>query len=276
MGNLEKAGIGVVVVLLLVIMVVAFMGDGPETNPEHTNNPEQKSTKVADLDALKRSRESGTRQANPNVRRPGTSNPNPEVKPVAKDPRVIERRDGSGQNSGRVKPTPTPAISKPKLKEVTISHDDSLWKLCAKQYGARHATKMCKEVEKLNGLKDGSSLTPGQIVKFPLEMPASTKPAVARGGDNKGERPIAAVKPTRKAPTLSVHVLPFVPNQAPETVRIENDGANTYIVKSTDTLSSIAVNKLGSISRMQELADLNGIKNFDKIYAGMRLRLPKR
>ncbi|MER5886241.1 peptidoglycan DD-metalloendopeptidase family protein [Streptomyces sp. NPDC001941] len=48
----------------------------------------------------------------------------------------------------------------------------------------------------------------------------------------------------------------------------------TYTVKSGDTLSGIALAKLGNAMRYPEIARLNGIPNPDHIQAGQKLKLP--
>lgn len=49
-----------------------------------------------------------------------------------------------------------------------------------------------------------------------------------------------------------------------------------YVVKPGDTLSSIARRQLGSASRFKEIAELNDIRDPDRIRVGQRLRLPRR
>ncbi|NGN63933.1 peptidoglycan DD-metalloendopeptidase family protein [Streptomyces sp. A7024] len=49
----------------------------------------------------------------------------------------------------------------------------------------------------------------------------------------------------------------------------------TYTVKAGDTLSGIALAKLGAARRYLEIARLNGIANPDAISAGQRLKLPQ-
>lgn len=50
----------------------------------------------------------------------------------------------------------------------------------------------------------------------------------------------------------------------------------TYTVRRGDTLSGIAARLLGNSDRYREIATLNGIRNPNRIFAGQRLRLPKR
>ena len=72
------------------------------------------------------------------------------------------------------------------------------------------------------------------------------------------------------------------PTEAPSTTPAPNpDKAepqySTYTVKSGDSLSTIAKNKLGSVSRWKEIYDLNKdiVKNPNLIYPGQQLKIPK-
>lgn len=50
--------------------------------------------------------------------------------------------------------------------------------------------------------------------------------------------------------------------------------SKTYTVKSGDTLSAIAARQLGSPSKWKQIADLNGIRDPNRLQVGQTLRLP--
>ncbi len=52
--------------------------------------------------------------------------------------------------------------------------------------------------------------------------------------------------------------------------------AQWYVVRKHDSLAAIARRKLGDPDRWREIARLNGLRNADRIYPGMKLRLPAR
>lgn len=49
-----------------------------------------------------------------------------------------------------------------------------------------------------------------------------------------------------------------------------------YVVRKHDSLAAIARRKLGDPNRWREIARLNGLRDADRIYPGMKLRLPAR
>jgi len=56
-------------------------------------------------------------------------------------------------------------------------------------------------------------------------------------------------------------------------VSLDQQPVDEHIVQRGDTLSSIALQRLGSASRAAELAKLNGLKDPDHLVPGDRLRL---
>ncbi|HMS17028.1 MAG TPA: LysM domain-containing protein [Planctomycetota bacterium] len=281
MGNLEKAGIGVVVVLLLVILVVAFMGDGPAGNPGESGTSKDDSATLIIKDDLTPNPGqtprpgSGTRGSDSPVR-PALA---PEVGGEEPTPAIIVERPPNVSQPPLPSPEPKPAEEK--VAEQVVKDGDSLWKICASHYGAAHADAMVPLVAEASGLTNASRLTKGQIIRLPalpekVLVKGDPTPIGGAGGQplaqgDKAEKPAPKKKPVR----LSVPSLPFVPG-AQNSVEIEVHDADTYVVAKGDSLGGIAQRLLGSARRASEIAERNGITNYDSIYEGQVLRLPKK
>jgi nucleoid-associated protein YgaU len=267
MGNLEKAGIGVVVVLLLVIMVVAFVGDGQGKAPPSDDKGDGASL------VLNRNQSAPINPENQPSTPPNTSKEKtPREIPVAE---VVSGGDPIDNPGPLVVPTPTPATPPP-VKEVVVKDGDKLWKILADYYGPNHADAMVKVVAEASGLPDPSQLTKGQILRLPPlpDRDKAEKPAVVKdNGPVPENQPKAEPKPKKR--TVHVVRLPLVPGPQ-NYVKIEVEESDTYTIANGDTLGTIAQRLLGSASRAQEIADLNGITNLDSIQKGEVLRMPKK
>ncbi|MEU8779315.1 peptidoglycan DD-metalloendopeptidase family protein [Streptomyces sp. NPDC048606] len=96
---------------------------------------------------------------------------------------------------------------------------------------------------------------------------------VAKAGAKVGVKP--GVKPGVKAGAKKSVVRGTAAKKAAPRPPAAKAGA-TYTVKAGDTLSAIAVAKLGRADRYPEIARLNGITNPDLIMVGQKLKLPPR
>ena len=63
-------------------------------------------------------------------------------------------------------------------------------------------------------------------------------------------------------------------NPPTEPAKPTTSATREYTIKSGDSLTKIAKNELGNMSRWKEIADLNGLKKPYTIYAGKKLKLP--
>lgn len=312
MGNLEKAGVGVVVALLLVIMIVAFTTE-PETGAPGAGDDDRGRREEA---GLRSDRETESREANAELENPShTGRPSTDPgeqddeRPIgAPDPTPTENADPAGPEVGRDiddpstgsgtgdpvtsepgsttagtggetrDPTPnnpTPVDTAGWPKTVVAGDGDSLWTLARRVYGTnRLAALMAQPIMRANGLKS-DRIRKGDKLKLPAP------PATARRGGDSGERPASSgSRPAGTRPAsvrrVSAPTLPWEPDPTPtpRTPRGGRTGDGHYIVKKNESLSQIAERELGSVKRMPELIELNGIKDKNRIFAGMRLKLP--
>lgn len=83
----------------------------------------------------------------------------------------------------------------------------------------------------------------------------------------------AIIQQTQPTPTAKVQQ-----TQAPTTqpVQTEKNTPQTYKVKSGDTLSGISINFYGTNKMVDSIMQYNNIKNADKVYEGMTLKLPQK
>ncbi|NRA95995.1 MAG: LysM peptidoglycan-binding domain-containing protein [Planctomycetes bacterium] len=279
MGNLEKAGVGVVVALLLIIMGVAFTTD-PQTG-EPMAEPEQaaplaveRETDSQDDDVLIDPRvlpgvtvEGGGGGESRDVLNP--------TELVEGDQPLEELIDPGTRPVTRTpdEPTPTPELSDSEAlpsqpsewpKSVIVAKNDSLWRIAARHYGRNQADLMVSAVREFNGLTS-DILRPKQKIRLPAPLPSRSGESVATRGGSPGS---ARVRPA------SVAGLPWEPGASVygPSSGISADGR--YVVKQNESLSQIAARELGSVKFVKDIMKLNGIKNPDRIAVGMRLKMP--
>lgn len=272
MGNLEKAGIGVVVVLLLVIMVVAFMGDSGNEDRQPLDGRSRADLDIGPAPDPDGPGSGGERIAGGSDRddggvviipRPRRSDP--PVRPEPGDPMIDPPPPDPGDG-----PPVDPPVPAPVLKEVVVKKDQSLWIIARDEYGAGNADRMVPLIAQENSLANAARISEGQILRLP-PMPGKT--AVASDASS-GAPPKPAPKPR---PARTVPMLPFVPNPVWVSIGDEETSSDAiYVVKQGDTLGTIAQKTLGSARRAKEIADLNGVANMDAISEGQRLRIPGR
>ena len=106
------------------------------------------------------------------------------------------------------------------------------------------------ELVQLNGLSDANVIRVGQKLVLPSNASPASRQEEAQGVEA-SDRWVASRR-----------------------VATEEVLARTYTVKAGDSLGGIAHAELGSVKRMGELIQLNGLENADKIYEGQRLKLP--
>lgn len=143
------------------------------------------------------------------------------------------------------------------MSNATVQPGQSLLDIAIQHCGSLEALG---ELARLNGLDVSASLTAGDV----LEIPEPT---------NKRVRRILAdfqIVPASSEEPLGISVtLPVVPVNISATYNVA--GA---VVQAGQSLADIAVQYLGSVSAMPELAQLNGITITDELEPGTRLELP--
>jgi LysM repeat protein len=287
MGNLEKAGIAVVVALLGIILVVAFVtdpaapGSGDGTAPPVPQAPAGESLAAAPRSPLERARE-GLADA-PLVGTVPPRRPLREI-PVLESPTSgLEAAGGdaasrSGGTSAAA-PAGTPAPARPTgfPRTVELGKDESLWLVATREYGPGVGESMVSIIQQANGISDPRALQPG----MKLTLPAPPEGTVAASKPGPEARPTPA---RTGAPAVAggghPAFPPFDPRRGSGGSKDPQAPASTtsreYVVRPNETLHAIARRQLGSVRYVSEIVRLNGLSNPDSIQAGMRLQLPER
>lgn len=202
MGNLEKAGIGVVVLLLGVILVVAFLGDpndasagltpdksgggtagaaepkpAPGVDPgsplarvrgaqEPSRDVVVPSRTIAEIDTPK-PRKPGEIAEGPRTPAgvPDPANKEPVPGSATVDPSNTGTRPVKESAGGETRTSPAPASGFP--KEVKVADGENLWKVVAREYPAALVPLMLKQVLTANGIKDPKKVRTGATLKLP-------------------------------------------------------------------------------------------------------------
>jgi LysM repeat protein len=236
MGNLEKAGVLVVVALLAVILVVAFL-----------NFPEQGKSPVLGASAPKIG-QADLKKAAPKPEPANLYPPEPEIirpkgdsdrlatdtPPRVLDPPTMVPPAGAGlllpkKDDTFLTPTPPPAqpISLPKNdapppeekkpasgwpKTVKVQSGESLWSIAVREYGAKTGPKMVSSIADANPKVRPEALKAGTELSLPA--PPAEAGVASKGG---GDEPKTPAKSTAKAPAKEpssskpARKLPFVP-----------------------------------------------------------------
>lgn len=122
-----------------------------------------------------------------------------------------------------------------------VQEGDSLYAIARRELGDGDRWR---EIQRLNTTKlgGGTTLRAGMTLELP--------------GDAKGERPA-----TKTAPVARREITP------PKALR-------THVVEQGDALGLIAQKYLGTVRRMDEIVELNGLRDADDIRIGMTLKIP--
>ena len=234
MGNLEKAGVLVVVALLAVILVVAFL-----------NFPDQPKTPMLGAAIGKQAQADGKKPAKPKADLPGVPDgpevirPKPDNDRPSTDaaPRLVNDPMGpvnalpppSRKEDVVITPTPlppTPPVADPVShdppkkaasgypKVVKVQTGESLWAIAVREYGAKVGPKMLGAIADANpkvrpeAMKAGTEISlpapPTETVAAPSA--ADTHPKTTGSTGAKSEKP--ATGGTAPAKTRK---LPFIP-----------------------------------------------------------------
>lgn len=236
MGNLEKAGVLVVVALLAVILVVAFLnfpeqGKAPVLGANAPKNPQAEVKKAA---VPKQEPQNVYPPENDLIRpKPDGDRSSSDAPPRGPDtPVTVVPLSGTGTlpkpNDVVLTPTPPPApISVPKTepapheekkahsgwpKMVKVQSGDSLWAIAVREYGAKLGPKMLGAITDANPKVRPEAMKAGTELSLPA--PPTEAGTVSKAGGDEPKAPAktpsktpakdpAASKPSRK--------LPFVP-----------------------------------------------------------------
>lgn len=313
MNNLHNVGVLVVVVLLAAIIVVSFWnapesvpgdglesstptqagapgGDGNESaaggSPGSEGRPdEQRGSFAGDL----RSRfvelggqDPARREGLPAARDGGPGRSSPPLDVATREPEGDQRgralRDTparpASEKSPEPKPEARPSGSFPRT--VTLGKRDRIWDLAVSTYGPRMGPAMVPRIMAANDISDARRLRAGMEISLPAPEDALLKKARS---PRKTEHPVAVAssktsgEPSGGRSRGAGASLPFLPEPQAFSGGSGGEGG-TYVVQPGESLGGIAQRLLGSVSRAEELARLNGIKDPDLIREGMRLKLP--
>lgn len=286
MGSVEKAGIIVVAILILIIAGVGLM------NRNDTEVGAGKTDTVASNGRtdVKNSRDKAsrlTRSRTPKVAPPRTTiprliKPTPAIKPTP-DPIVKTTPTTSGNGvmplttkpMSPVRPAATPKVVKtaPVLtipKTYTVKAGDVLSKIAYRTYGT---TGMVSAIAMANPGMNEDYLKVGQELKLPRMDPAittaSTKPATAGT-----TVPVAVTRSSSRPGFITASYI--ASNKGGRAAAAKVTPKGSYRVKSGDTISSIAQKQLGSVRHTNRLVAANQtlLKNPNRLQVGWLIKLP--
>jgi hypothetical protein len=240
MGNLEKAGVGVVVGLLAVILFVAFVNNGETPGLKLTaeRDGEPSSSRVAGIDDEQDSNSATPRNgaggAAPSVIVPGGDRRAPNERPSDTPPAVEPPNHGRGQTpptppaeEERVTPAPTPVPTPTPTpapapvadwpKSIKVQKGDgSLIAVVRRAYGvdSKKAYALLPAVMKANPSLKPTAMRVGDEIVMPApgaDAPKKDADAGSSKSSSKGEA--AKATPTQKGATepKTPRRLPFMP-----------------------------------------------------------------
>jgi LysM repeat protein len=235
MGNLEKAGVLVVVALLAVILVVAFL-NFPDQN---SKAPPMLGASIGKSASAEQKKPKPTNVL-PTPSTPEVIRPKPDPDRLATDapPRVIDppppgvstlppaiepkdpKRDELVVNKTPItppKPEPdktreksasSPVAGYPKM--VKVQHGESLWAIAVREYGPRVGPRM------LGAIADANPKVRPEVLKAGTELSLPAPPSeIADAKPRPEPAPKAAPSPAKSPtaqPAKSTRKLPFLPN----------------------------------------------------------------
>lgn len=221
MGNLEKAGVLVVVALLAMILVITVLNPPVEVPPvrnDHTllSNPAPR------VDAPNVTQD--PIPTTPGGAGAGLTPVDSPIRPDNPTTRPAVLGGGVLRPDDLVTPTPLPApFATPaslELVKVKLGKGDSLYKIAAKRYGSRRAAEGVKAIEAANPGLDAARLKLGSEIEIPKSLPAQEKSEKAEklvSSDGTAEEklsldratPKTPAKPSTKKPSTKRQPLPF-------------------------------------------------------------------
>ncbi len=238
MGNLEKFGILVIVILVVVVGVVAitpsdalFPGDGsgvangaveplddvvPPLNLDVPSSPPGGSAAEPPI----------WPDLPPDLRTIDPPPPRPEPEPVDPEP--------NRRNSVTPEPIPVP-VRGPTYRTITVQDGDNYYRIAKREL---NDIGRWEEIQALNPSVDPRRIKPGDLLRIPTSK-------LSRGNRGSGRR--AAASP---------------------------QGMKTYVVKSGDTPSGLSTKFWGTSAHWQYLLDQNGLKVPNDLHEDATIRIP--
>jgi|GEM_PF-4594346 LysM repeat protein len=270
MGKLEKAGVGIVVALLGVILLVALLGGDENTNATMTAGAQA----PAETPALSAERhvdgttpgavvEAKDLPAATSVVVPDTATGQvPVATPIVENVSAANVPAATPNATPVAAPTTELAAAAPATtREVTVKNGDSLWKIAAREVRAKDVDAYIREMRALNGLGENARLKVGSKLKVPARA--------AEGVAASTETPVSATntagpfEPAKPVVAIEEHV------SAGATLR-------EYTVKKGDALALIAKRECGSEKAVKAIMTLNQLKDGNVLKIGQKLKLPAR
>lgn len=284
-GSVEKAGIIVVAILILIIAGVGLM------NRNDTEAGAGKTDTVASnsrTDVKKRHKGSrlttrdSTKVAPSRAINPPLTKPTPAIKtasgPIVRKVPVIFPggvKPVTTESTTSVRLVATPKVVKsvpvPTIpKTYTVKAGDVLSKIAYRTYGT---TRMVSAIAMANPGMNEDQLTVGQELKLPRMDPtitaAGTKPATAGT-----TAPVAVTRSSIRPGFITASYI--ASNKGGRAAAAKVTPKGSYRVKSGDTISSIAQKQLGSVRHANRLVAANQtlLKNPNRLQVGWLIKLP--
>ncbi len=287
-GSVEKAGIIVVALLILIIAGVGLMnrhdaeGGATGTDIVASNSRTDVNKPRADpsrLTVRTSKKPPVTRKTNPRVNKSvtkpamsattkpdvkGSTLPVPAVtKPAIKKPTPM------------VTPVTTPKVIVPKAlppipKTYTVKVGDVLSKIAYRTYGT---TRMVAAIVVANPGINEDQLEVGQELKLPA-MDPTISAAGSPSSSSRTSSPTAASRPATRPGFITAAYI--ASNRGGSASAKKSIPKGSYRVKSGDTISSIAQNQLGSVRHANRLVAANQtlLKNPNRLQVGWLIKLP--
>lgn len=192
--------------------------------------------------------------------------PVPSRDDTARKARENERSAASGMPDAASRQPSGPRAVAPSFKEYVVERGDTFEVIARKMLGdAKH----WKAIASANAFVDPRKLVPGRtVLRIPVD-PDNVDGKVLPGSDT------TDAGGTPRSPNAEPRTNPVTPPTAPADP--PSASSTEYVIKSTDTLSSIAKEFYGKSSLWRAIYDANAdvIDDPDRLKPGVTIRIPK-
>ena len=291
MGSVEKAGIIVVAILILIIAGVGLMNrNDAESGAGKKDVVASNSRTDVKKPRAKPSRLTGRHAPKPiapRTTRPKVAKPSATAKPNTTQPPIkgVVIPGPKVATSEPVKVTqPTRTVATPKVvkaaapapkipKSYKIQSGDVLSKVAFRTYGT---TRMVGQIVRANPGMNADQLSVGQELKLPpmdSSLTAATTASKPSSGSKSGPA-AASVRPATRPGFITAAYIAGNKGGAAAAKTAAPKGS--YRIKSGDTVSSIAEKQLGSVRHTNRLVAANQalLKNPNRLQVGWLIKLP--
>ena len=267
MGQLERYGLYVLVVVIFLILGVAIMGDDPGRPPLAGNQQVSAAgsrTPTAQLDvsgfSVPSARENldtlfgfgeGEDAAFVPPEQPVQPEPR-EIDPRLDDSRIRDVFVADVEPAPAPIPVPAPAPAARIQKTYRVQKGDSLARIAAEQLGSEAKVKAILAANP--GLKDPNRISIGQELVIPT---------LAEGGASAHLGSLAEASARRAAP-----------REEPALVAVDAPGARYHVVQKNEVLGTIAKQYFGTTAAWRTIADANPQIDPNRMQIGARLVIP--